>query len=190
MLKALVSACFVAACFIGISSQAAGQEIIHALTGTVSSIDSATKTITVLQDNGKQGEFQLMSNPKTKISFDKKVEAASTAATAFDKQGAYVIVFYFGNDSARTIVAVKALGQGPFAQASGTVTRFDSHSHEIALVDESGKEQTFKIDPSTVAEGMMGVTEGLKFHADKGDRVRVVSSGAGGAATALFVRAM
>ena len=184
MLKALVSTCIVAGCFAVISIPAASQEIIHALTGTVSEIDTAAKTITVLQDNGMKGDFQLMSNPKTRVSFDKKVQAESTAATSFDKQGAYVIVFYYGNDSDRTVVALKSLGKGPFAQTNGTVSKFDGHTHEITIADESGKSQTFKVDPATVAEGTFGVTEGMKFHADKGDHVRIVSSND----TALFVR--
>ncbi len=188
MLKALFNTCLVAACLVAIPSQSAAQEMIHAVTGTVSSIDKYTKIITVMQDNGTTGFYQEMVNPKTRVSFDRKVEAESTAAPSFDKQGAYVIVFYFGQDSNRTVVALKSLGQGPFAQTNGTVTRFDGHAREITVQDETGKQQTFKIDPTTVAEGTFGVTEGMKFHADKGDHVRIVSSNVSGAPTALFVR--
>src|SRR5206468_8632332 len=77
MLKALVSACTVAACLVVFPSQSVAQQMIHALTGTVTSIDKTTKIITVLQDNGNTGFFVQMSNPKTRISFDRKVESAS-----------------------------------------------------------------------------------------------------------------
>jgi hypothetical protein len=44
------------------------------------------------------------------------------------------------------------------------------------------------MDAQTVAEGNLGAVPGDKFHADKGDHVRIVSSGGNGAATALFIR--
>ena len=78
MLKAFAGACVIAGGLIAFPAQSNAQEMIHALTGTVSSIDTANKMITVLQDNGKTGDFQLMSNPKTRISFDKKVQADSS----------------------------------------------------------------------------------------------------------------
>ena len=90
MLQRFVSTCVFAGCLLPLSMASGAQEIIHALTGTVASIDSATKTISVLQDNGARGEFQLKANPKTRIAFDKRIEAGSIAAEAFDKQGAYV----------------------------------------------------------------------------------------------------
>ena len=52
MRKALGCVCLFAASLFCLSLPSAAQEIIHALTGTVSGIDAVTKTITVLQDNG------------------------------------------------------------------------------------------------------------------------------------------
>jgi hypothetical protein len=185
MLKALVSTCLIAGCLAIFSIPSSAQEIIHALTGTVSSIDNAGKTITVFQDNGSQSVFQEMPNPKTPIAWDKKIAAETTAAHSFDKQGAYVIVFYFGND---TVVALKSLGSGPFTSADGTVTSFDAHAHSFTVQDKSGTAQTFKIADQTVAESNMGAVDGLKFHAGKGDHVRIVASTVDGAPTALFIR--
>jgi hypothetical protein len=188
MLRALVGTCFLAGSLLCIAAPVSAQEIIHALTGTVSAINANTKTLTVLQDSGSQGVFQSLTNPKTRISFDKRVEAETTAASAFDKQGAYAIIFYFGADDNRTVVAVKSLGTGPFSSTTGTVTKFDGHGHSLTVQDASGAEQTFKIDPQTVAETDLGAVGGEKFDAHKGDSVRIVSSQVNGAATALFVR--
>jgi hypothetical protein len=188
MLRRFVSTCLFAGCLVFLPA-ASAQEIIHALTGTVASINSAAKTISVLQDNGTRRDFDLLTNPKTRIAFDKRIEAESTAAASFDKQGAYVIVFfYYGQGEARTVVAVKSLGTGPFSSAEGTVTKFDGHAHTISVQDQSGAVLTFKLDPQTVAESNMGAVPSDKFHADKGDHVRIVSTGAGSDATALFIR--
>lgn len=188
MFRALVSTCFVVGCLVSLPLTSPAQEIIHALTGTVSSIDSAAKTITVFQDNGSKGVYQQLANSKTRISFDKRVQAESTAAKEFDKQGAYAIVFYFGNDGDRTVVAVKSLGSGPFQSTNGTVKKYDGHSNTLSVEDEAGKLHTFKVDAKTVAETNFGAVNGGKFDADKGDHVRIVSSDVNGTPTALFVR--
>ena len=166
------------------------QQVIHALTGTVSAINASDKTITVFQDTGSQDTFQEMVNHKTAIAFDKKIAAESTAAEAFNTQGAYAIIFYYGDNDDRTVVAVKSLGAGPFASVTGTVTQYDSRAHTIALQDQSGAEHTFHIDAQTVAEGGIGVIPGLKFQAQRGDHVRVVCSKSAGEETALFLRQM
>jgi hypothetical protein len=190
MRKALAFACPFVFCLVLGPAPSHAQEVVHALTGTVSAINTATKTVTVFQDNGSQGIFTSPPAHKLSLAFDKKVAAETTPAGAFDKKDSYVIVFYVGEGDARTAVAFKSLGQGPFASTVGTVEKFESHDHAITVQDKSGAEQTFKIDAGTVAEGGMGVEEGFKFHAEKGDQVRIVSSSAGGAPTALFVRSM
>jgi hypothetical protein len=183
-----MATCVVACC---ISVPCSAQEIIHALTGTVSDIDTAGKTITVFQDSGSQPVvYRQLNNPKARISFDKHIQPETVSATQFDKQGAYVIVFYFGGDSDRTVVALESLGSGPFQSTRGTVTHYDGRGHTVTIQDESGKPQTFKIVDKTVAESGMGAVDGASFHADKGDRVRIVSSIENGEATALFLRQM
>jgi hypothetical protein len=189
MLKAFVAACAVTCSVAALSVPSSAQEIIHALTGTVSAIDTAGKTITLFQDAGSQPVvYQLWNNGKTRISFDKHIQPETVAATNFDKQGAYAIVFYYGGDSDRTAVAVESLGTGPFQSSDGAVTHYDGRGHTVTIQDESGKTQTFKIVDKTVAETGMGAVDGASYRPDKGDRVRIVSSTVDGAPTALFLR--
>lgn len=178
---------FVCLGLAGLSAQA--QQVVHALTGTVSSINSATKTISVFQDNGTQGEFSDATNSKAHISIDKKVALDSTAADIFKKTGAYVVVLYYGGDQDRTAVALKNLGAGPFTSSTGTVVKFDSKK-TIQVVDSSGATQSFKISQDTIGEGYMGAVDGYKFQAQKGDKVRIVASKDESGLTALFVRLM
>jgi hypothetical protein len=190
MRKFMLNVCLLAGCVVLLPLTLASQEVIHALTGTISAINSSEKTITVFQDTGSRAVFDDMVNRKTAIAFDKKIEAESTAATSFDTQGAYAIVFYYGDNDNRTVVAVKNLGPGPFASTTGAVTKMDSHSHTITVKDQSGAEHTYHIDAQSVAEGYSGAVPGLKFQADKGSQVRVVSASQGGEQVALFLRQM
>ncbi len=187
MLRAVWSTCALAGCILCASAPGAAQEVIHALTGTVSAINPSTKTITVFEDNGSKGIFQEMANPKTRIAFDKRVADESTAVGQFDKSGAYAVVFYYGSIDSPTVVAVKNLGAGPFSSTVGTVTKIEAH-RSITILDKAGAAHTFKIDKDTVAEGGFGVVEGEKFSVNKGDQIRVVSSKVGGDPTALFMR--
>jgi hypothetical protein len=171
-------------CLVAGSTAMSAQEVIHALTGTVSSIDSKAKTFTVFQDSGTQGEFKYVS--KAPGSFDKRIAADTTAADAFT-QGAYAIVFYFESADGRTGVALKSLGAGPFTSMTGSVEKCDK-GHFISVRDETGTMQTFRINGGTVAETNYGVVGGAKFSAEKGDHVRVVSGIVDGTPTALFVR--
>lgn len=187
MFRALVKGCVLAACVVSVPVCVAGQEVVHALTGTVSSIDQASHSISVLQDVGGDTTYHDMTNSKAKVDFDKKVQAMTISADAFKDKGAYVIVFYFGMDENRTAVAIKNLGSGPFASTVGTVTDFD-RGRSVTVKDESGAVQTFKINSDTIAEAGSGVIEGTRFSAGHGDQVRIVSAVQGGSPTALFIR--
>ncbi|MGA8089938.1 MAG: hypothetical protein WCA10_21890 [Terracidiphilus sp.] len=170
------------------SRDAASQEIVHALTGFVSSIDTSQGTMTVFQDNGEKSTFKVMASSKTPIAFDKKVAETTIDATRFDKQGAYVVVFYFGSDDNRTAVALKTLGAGPFSSITGEVANWNGHDRTLSVSDKNGAVHSFRIDAQTVAETYMGVVNGSKFDIDKGDQVRLVSSTKDGTSTVLFIR--
>ncbi len=124
-------------------------------TGTVSSIDSSAKTITVFQDNGTQGEFSDATGKKAHLTLDKKVSLDSTAADAFKKTGAYAVVLYYGNDTSRTAVALKSLGAGPFSTASGTVVKFEG-KRSISIEDSSGATADLQNHPGQHRRGISG----------------------------------
>jgi uncharacterized protein YigE (DUF2233 family) len=176
-------------CLAGFSSAAMAQEVVHALTGTVNSIDPATKTITMFLDGGKQSTFKDMTNMKVSLSVDKKVLANTATPDEFKKQGAYVLVFYFGGTDARTAVALRGLGTGPFTATTGTITKFEAH-RSVTVQDKSGTMETFALTADTIAESGAGAVSALKFQADKGDQVRVVGTSKDGNPIALFVSAM
>ena len=188
MKNSILHACLLAASCACLPVLASSQEVVHALTGTISSINSASKTITVFQDNGNRGTFNEMGDAKTRLSFDKKVAQETVNAASFTDQGAYAIVFYYGMVENPTVVAVKALGKGPFASSEGTITSFNAHDHSLSITDQSGTVSTFKLAADSVAEGSTGAVEALKLQARKGDHVRIVSATVDGSPTALFVR--
>jgi hypothetical protein len=187
MFKKILFALGLAICLGWMCRTSMAQEVVHALTGTVSSIDPVGKTITLFLDGGSEGVFKDMTHAKTPLSVDKKLLVDATMVDAFKQKGAYVIVFYFGGIDSRTAVALRSLGTGPFSASDGTVTRFEGREHAISVEDKSGTVQTFKINADTVAEGYAGAVDGLKFQAQKDDHVHVVGTSQNGSLIALFV---
>ncbi|HEX4286017.1 MAG TPA: hypothetical protein VHZ28_13060 [Terracidiphilus sp.] len=175
-------------CLAGFSSAASAQAVVHALTGTVNSIDPAAKTITMFLDNGKQDTFKDMTNSKVSFSADRKMLASTTTPDDLKKQGAYVVVFYFGGSEDRTAVALRGLGAGPFTATTGIVTKFDPH-RSLTVQDNSGAMQTFTLAADTITESGAGAQSALKFQADKGGKVRIVGASKDGSPIALFVSA-
>ena len=190
MLRMLRCACVAVGCLCLIGGVAGAQEVIHAMTGTIRSVDPAQKAFTLFKDSGSLITFKDLNDSKLRTVNDAKVFSDATAAQAFDKRDAYVIVFYYGMVDNPTAVAVRALGTGPFTATVGTVTSFNEKDRSISVKDESGAIHQYKINAATVAESDFGVVDGLKFRAAKGGHIRVVGTGATDSSTALFLNVM
>ena len=187
MSRALLKMLVLAGCISLVSLAATAQEVVHALAGTVNNIDSAAKTITIIADDGSGGTFHDMAGSPDSIAFDKNLRTDVTAADEFKKQGARVIVFYYGFGDGRTVIGLKCLGDGPFSKGSGTVVKFDKKEHSLSIKDSSGAIKSFKITAGTVADTDAGAAAGPRFDPHKGEPVRVISTQNDGGSTALFI---
>lgn len=183
----VVKICLIAACFSGVSSAAVAQEIVHALSGTVESVNPKIKMTEINTDNGTSGHFEWLKKTDTAINFDKSVKADATDAEKFTTKGAHVIVYFVGDGEIRTIIAVRNLGSEPLQKTSGTVVKFNRHDRLLTIKTGAGAEQTFHIDPKTVGDTTTGVTQDLKFEFAKGDQVRVTFVPGNGGQTALLI---
>lgn len=169
---------------------ATAQEVVHAFCGTIRSINSTTKTITVGTDDGTARLFNESTESNVSLDFDKTIRAEAIAVDGFTKIGVRVILCYFGGGDAQAAVALEDLGTGPFKESSGTVVKFDRHERVLTLKNDSGVEESFHLNPKTVAETPYGAVEGLELDAKDGDQVQVTASPVNGNETALFVRVM
>jgi len=189
MLNGKVRAGILAVCFLLISVAATAQEVVHALTGTVTSINASAKAISIYTDDRSEGFFKDMTNSNTKIEFDKDIRASATAVDSFKMKGAYVIVFYYGGGDVRTAVALRNLGAGPFSKDTGTIVKIEGRN-SISIADESGAIMSFNLTSNTVAETGYGAVIGSKYQPHKGDKVRVTAAVVNGSETALLVNTL
>jgi hypothetical protein len=183
VLKAFV----IAVCFSVATSAASAQQIVHALSGTVESVNAKIKMTEIDTDNGTSGHFEWLKNLGAEINFDKSVKADAVDADKFTNKGAHVIVYFIGDSDIRTIIAVHDLGSGPLEKTTGTVVKLDRKGRLLTIKNSAGAEETFHLDPKTVGDTTMGVAEGLKFDFSKGDAVRVTAAPSNGGETALLI---
>jgi hypothetical protein len=179
--------CFVLGC-ISLSSMAATcQEVLHALVGTISSVNSAAKTIAVRTDDGGESNLKDMIGSRRAIQFDKNIRTDPAAADELKKIGGRTIVYYFGYGDLRTVVALRSLGPGPFTQSAGKVVSFNKKDHALTISRESGDVELFDVASDTVVDTEMGAVGGFEFRPGKGDSVRVTSAVVNGNRTAMFI---
>ena len=189
MVRGVLKVCILTGCFSLAPVAATAQEVVHALTGTVTSINASAKAISIYTDDRSEGFFKDMTNSNTKIEFDKDIRASATAVDSFKMKGAYVIVFYYGGGDVRTAVALRNLGAGPFSKDTGTIVKIEGRN-SISIADESGAIMSFNLTSNTVAETGYGAVIGSKYQPHKGDKVRVTAAVVNGSETALLVNTL
>jgi hypothetical protein len=169
---------------------ASAQEVVHAVAGTVTSVDPKAKTLSVVTDDGSEGTFNAVVKPGVVVEIPKALRNGVTPAASYNHTKSRVLVFYIGDDSIRTAVGLEDLGAGPFVKSTGTIVNFDRHAHVLTIKNASGADESFHLDNKTLAEAAEGVQEAARFDGHKGDRVRVTATTNNGAETALFIRSM
>ncbi len=190
MVKGKLRTRLLAICFLLVCVAATAQEVVHALTGTVTSVNATAKTITVDTDNHSDGHFKDLTNSSTPIEFEKNIRAIATTLDSFKKKGGYVIVFYYGEeDDGRTAVALRSLEPGPFTKDTGTVVKIKG-KQSISVADGSGLIKSFKLASNTVADTEYGAVIGSKYQPHLGDKIRVIATVVNENETALFINSL
>src|SRR5215475_13212602 len=146
----MLNRCFHAALVIGFFITASlvvnAQEVVHALSGTVTAINPTAKTIVIKTNDDSDGFFKQLTNSNVSLLFDKDIRSRTTPADTFNDKGAPVIVYYIGGGFgrvSRTAVAVQNLGAGSLEKDIGTVVKFNKH--ELTIKTDSGAKETFRI---------------------------------------------
>jgi hypothetical protein len=166
------------------------QMIVHAVSGTVKSVDSKAKTITVAVDQGDDMQFKIQSGTAPALAFDPVLRGDAVDAGKFNGVGDFVVVYFYGFDTDSTAVAVKDFGKSQLEKLTGTVASFDKHNHTLTVRTSDGKTQSFPLDDKAVVDTGMGLESGRKFDPGKGANVRVTATDSNGKNVAVFIRSV
>jgi hypothetical protein len=180
--------CLLAGCLSAATSIASAQTVVHALEGTVKSVNLKAGIIYVNNDDGSASIFKNTTDAKAPATLAKTISTPATSVDKFDGKGNQVILFYTGFDTIRNAVAVSDLGTATLQKTSGKIVSYDKVQRLLTIQNSAGATETFHVDLKTVAETMKGVVDGSKFDPAKGDEIRIVASGTDGdQKTAVFI---
>ena len=190
MLKHLSAIGFAAVLSCLVPLAANSQMVVHAVSGTVKSVNKQAKFMTVAVDQGSDMQFNIQSGPTPALNFDPELRGDAVDASTFNGTGDFVVVYFYGYDANRTAVAVKDFGKGQLEKLTGTVSAYDRHNHTLTVRTSDGKTQSFPLDNKAVVDTGMGLESGRKFDPSKGDNVRVTASDSNGKEVAVFIRSV
>jgi len=188
MLKRTIQACSIVIAFSVCAASASAQWTVHALAGNMRVVNVASKTLIIEANDGTDGIFQLPQNDKIKLSFDKDVRAATVAPEKATGDAGEVIVFFFDDGNARTVVAVESIGAGTFEKKAGTVLSFNRHDHTLVMQTDGGPHETITISDKTVVDTPDGVVSGHKFDPHPGEHMHLLAESKDGQDQALLIR--
>ena len=117
-----------------------GADVVTAVRGTVTKVDSAAKTVVVKTKDGTEQT----------VHFANKTVVHGTEAGAKDtfkgvKEGSEVVAHYTTKGTEKTAVEVDRLGKEGLKETEGTVSEIDRGAKTIAVKTVDGTIQTFKM---------------------------------------------
>jgi hypothetical protein len=165
-----------------------GQEIVHAMAGTLTRIDPAGGSLTLKLPDQSTETFELKTVLSAQISFDKTLREESVTPSELPHGDTNAIVYYFGL-SPLIAVAVKDLGKGA-ATITGTVARADKAKRSIETKTAKGGENTCYLTKDTTVETSSGAVDGTRYSPQSGERVSMICTEKGGREEAEFVQSL
>jgi hypothetical protein len=150
--------------------------------GTVSKVDSTTKTILVKTKDGTEHTFRF--GGRMAVHGADATSAGSKDAWHSIKSGSEVAVHYTAKGTDETAVEVDRIGSDGLKATEGTVTKIDRGAKTMTIATTDGTEETFRLlDRAAVDSG-----KDIGTGADKSAKVTVYYTEQGGSKVAHFFK--
>ena len=172
------------ALLLSITLVSAAQDVVSAVHGTVTKLDSATKTMVVKTKDGTEHTIKFVD--KTTV-HGVKASAEVTAGGAEDfahglKEGSEVVAHYTAKGTEKTAVEVDDVGKDGIKSVDGAITHIDRAGKTVAVKTADGTEQTFKLSGHAAADAGKDIAKGT----EKTTKVTVYYTEEAGKKTAHF----
>ncbi len=162
----------------------AAEDVVTAVHGTITKLDSATKTMLVKTKDGTEHTVKFVD--KTTV-HGAKASVHETAMGAKDtfhglKEGTDVVAHYTEKGTEKTAVEVDDVGKDGLKSMDGTVTHIDRAAKTVAVKTADGTEETFKLSGQAADDAGKDIAKGT----EKTAHVTVYYSEQAGKKTAHF----
>ena len=161
------------------ADKAQSKPVEHAIAGTVESVDTAAKTVSIKTADGTVKVVKVTA--KTTVQ-GLKAGADYTALGA--EKGSHVVVKYTGEGADATSSGIKYVGKGTVKVSEGTVTKVDDAAKTVTVKTASGAEEVYHV----TAEGTVDTGKGIAKGTTKGAKVSVYYTEEGGKKVAHFFK--
>jgi hypothetical protein len=167
--------------FFAVSSSAVAQDVsrggdvVHAVAGIVTKVDSAAKTITVKTADGAEHVFKYTETTTVHAAKKGAEDTKSAAVSSYmaGKEGTHAVIHYTGEGADQTAVHVDDLGKDSLHVGQGTVTRVDKGARTVTIKAEGGTESTYHVAKDATIDTEHGVTKDSQLIARKGEKATV-----------------
>lgn len=162
----------------------AAEDVVSAVHGTITKLDSATKTIVVKTKDGSEHTIKFAG--KTTV-HGVKASVHETAMGAEDsfhglKEGTEVVAHYTAKGSEKTAVEVDDVGKDGIKSMDGAITHIDRAGKTVAVKTADGTEETFKLSGHAADDAGKDIAKGT----EKTTKVTVYYTEEAGKKTAHF----
>lgn len=158
----------------------AADDVVTALHGTVTKLDSASKTVVVKTKDGT--EHTLHFTEKTTVTGADKTAAGAKDTFKGLSEGSEVVAHYTVTGTEKSATDVEKVGKGGLKSVDGTVEKVGEGGKTVVVKTADGTEQTFEVAGKGTAAAAKGVAKG----ADKGGKATVYYTEEGGKKIAHF----
>jgi hypothetical protein len=170
---------YVLAAFL-VSTAYAAEDVVSALHGTITKVDSTTKAIVVKTADGAEHSMHVVD--KTAVH-----DANTAAVPAKDswrglKEGTDVVVHYTKEGTEDTALEIDKIGKTGLKSSVGTIEDIDRAGKKLVVASSDGVKSTYRLTDHAATDGGRDIGEG----AEKGTRITVYYTEAAGRRVAHF----
>jgi hypothetical protein len=171
---------FLAIAAVLIFSVRATEDVVNAVHGTISKLDSGTKTMVVKTKDGTEHTVHFAD--KTAVFGADKTAAGAKDAFKGLSEGSDVVVHYTAKGGEETATEVDKVGKDGLKSMDGTVDKVGKDGKTVVVKSADGTEHTFDVAGRDSADAAKGIAKG----ADKTGKVTVYYTEQGGKKVAHF----
>lgn len=158
----------------------AADDAATAIHGTITKLDSATKTMVVKTKDGTEHTVHFVD--KTAVWGADKTAAGAQDAFKGLSEGSEVVVHYTAKGSEKTATEVDKVGKDGLKSVDGTITKVGADGKTVVVKAADGTEQTFTVVGHDTAESARSIGKA----ADKTGKTTVYYTEEGGKKVAHF----
>ena len=138
----------------------AAQDAVSAIHGTITKLDSSTKTAVVKTSDGTEHTIKFVD--KTTVRGAEGTATAGKDAFHGLTEGSEVVAHYTGEGTQKTAVEVDKVGKDGIKSVDGTVTHIDRGGKTLVVKAADGTEDTFRLSDHAAADAGKGIAKGTE----------------------------